>query len=447
MKYSSKRLKYFTSNPPRMLAGGFFIFIFLGSILLSLPFSSVGTRPKYLDALFTSTSAVCVTGLTTLNTSLSWSPFGKTVILILIQIGGWGVVTIAALVAMALGRTIGLNDRISIQTQMNEKNLNGMVRLIRYILVSSLLIEGVGALLLSIRFIPEFGVLKGIFYGVFHSISAYCNAGFDLFGDSLLGFQKDYFVLLTISFLIITGGLGFSVYASIMMYFRKKKRLNIHAKVVLVSTIILLTTGTVLFFFLEEKNPGTMKYLSGSEKLLNSFFHSVTLRTAGFNSIAVETLKESSSVLSMALMFIGGCPAGTAGGIKTTTFALLILTMWTELKGEGDVIIFQRRISPSNIRQALSIIIIGLIWIFVATFILLVTENTTSREAFFEIFSAFGTVGITMGLTPRLSIVGKIVVILTMFTGRVGTLTMGYAFAKKKKIKSYRELEENIMIG
>ena len=171
---------------------------------------------------------------------------------------------------------------ISIQTQMNEKNLNGMVRLIRYILASSLLIEGAGALLLSIRFVPEFGMFKGIFYGVFHSISAYCNAGFDLFGDSLIGFQKDYFVLLTISFLIITGGLGFSVYASIMMYFREKKRLNIHAKVVLVSTIVLLTIGTVLFFFLEEKNPGTIKHLSGSEKLLNSFFHSVTLKTAGF---------------------------------------------------------------------------------------------------------------------------------------------------------------------
>lgn len=440
------RKRKFLQNPPKTLAAAFFAMILLGSFLLVLPFSSAH-GVSYIDALFTATSAVCVTGLTTVTTATTWTPIGKGIILALIQIGGWGVMTMATMISMFLGHHIGLSSRRILQSTFNEPALKGMVRMLRYILFSSLLIESIGAFLLSWVLIPQYGIERGIAYSIFHSISSYCNAGFDLFGDSLYPFRDNPWVLLVISMLIILGGIGFSVYYAVRMRITKKKRLTLHAKLVLLVTGSLLLIGTVLFYFLERNNPMTLGSMSTGEKWLNAFFQSVTTRTAGYYAIRQSALRETSALVSMLLMFIGGSPASTAGGIKTTTFVLLVMTMWSELRGRADVNIFRRRIPTPLIRQALSIIIIALIWIFFATFLLMILYQADSITAFFEVFSAFGTVGLTRGLTEKFELFGKCLIILTMYLGRIGPLTMGYAFAKKKLSPPYREVEEQILIG
>lgn len=446
MPVRKMRAKKFLQYPPKTLAVAFFAMIILGSILLALPFSS-NHGVAYIDALFTATSAICVTGLTTVSTAATWTPIGKGIILALIQIGGWGVMTMATMISMFLGHQIGLSSRRILQSTFNEPALKGMVRMLRYILFSSLFVEGIGALLLSWVLVPHYGVTKGIVYAIFHSISSYCNAGFDLFGDSLYPFRENPWILLIISTLIILGGLGFSVYYAIKMRFSEKKRLTLHAKVVLLFTFALLLIGTVLFYVLEYDNPLTIGTLLPRDRWINAFFQSVTTRTAGYYAIRQEALRETSALISMILMFIGGSPASTAGGIKTTTFVLLIMTMWSELRGRQDVNIFHRRIPTTAVRQAISIIIIGIIWIVLITFILMAVYKIDTVTAFYEVFSAFGTVGLTRSLTDKLRFFGKCLIMLTMYLGRLGPLTMGYAFAMKKQTPPYREVEEQILIG
>lgn len=365
----------------------------------------------------------------------------------LIQFGGLGFMTWAVLVQLLMKKRISFYDRILIHEQMNEESFSGMVRLIIFVLKSTFLIESIGAVLLSFTFIPEFGLKKGIFYSIFHSVSAYCNAGFDILGEeSLSKYSNSILVLLPIASLIILGGIGFNVFIDIL---KKKnyKKLRLHSKLVLTMTLILIVFPAIVIFLLEFNNPSTFMGKSLSYKSLSSFFQSITLRTAGFFSIDQSLLRESTSLFCILIMFIGGSPSGTAGGIKTTTFALVIMLSISEIKGFKDVEIFNRRIESNVVRKALTIFTISIIWILFVTFILSVIENKRIVDLLFETTSAFATVGLTRGITPRLSTIGKSLIIITMFIGRLGPMELAYAISKNKKIRSYKEANGNIMVG
>lgn len=447
MRYLKRKLSKFDLNPPRVLALGFASLIILGGILLNLPIATQnGESIGLINALFTSASAVCVTGLVVVNTGLYWSLFGQIVIIILIQMGGLGFMTMATIVALILGKKITLKERLVIKEQLNQETMSGLVKLTKYVIVSTFLIEGIGALLLSIRFIPLYGWGKGIWFSVFHAISAFCNAGFDITGDSLVPFVGDYIINLTIAGLIILGGLGFSVYIDISKN-KSLKKLHLHSKLVLSLTGILLLVGMVLFFLIELGNPIALSGLSSSNKILASFFQSVVTRTAGFNSVNISLIKDTSAFLFIILMFIGGSPGSTAGGIKTTTIGVLALTTIALIKGDKDVVAFKRRISDDVINKSLSIVVIGILLIIVVSFILTITENGIFLDLLFETTSAFATVGLTRGITPNLTNIGKTIIILTMYAGRVGPLTMAFAFGQQKRHKKYRYSEGNIIVG
>lgn len=437
------------NNPPRFLAMGFFAVIFIGSLLLMLPFATQeGQTTTYMDALFTATSAVCVTGLTTVITATHWTLFGQIVIITLIQIGGLGFMTIATVLAMVLGKRITLNDRLIIKEQMNTVSLSGMVKLIRYVLASTFIIEGVGALLLSIQFVPEFGFARGIYTSIWQAISSFCNAGFDVLGSSsIVEYNTNPLVVLTIGFLIIFGGLGFNVYMDLTANRLNYKKYALHTKIVLTMTATLLIGGTLGFLVLEFFNEGTLDGMNLFAKTLNSFFQSVTTRTAGYFSIDQGQLTDPSVMLSTVLMFIGGSPAGTAGGIKTVTFAMLLLMTYSEIKGNDDLEIFNRRIAAEQGKRAISIMVLGLGWVLAVTFIMLAVEPVALEDLLFEVTSAFGTVGLTRNLTPNLTNLSKSLLILSMYIGRVGTMTLVFAFANNKDKKMHKEAYGNVIIG
>lgn len=437
------------NNPPRFLAMGFFAVIFIGSLLLMLPFATQeGQATTYMDALFTATSAVCVTGLTTVVTASHWTLFGQIVIIILIQIGGLGFMTIATVMAMVLGKRITLNDRLIIKEQMNTVSLSGMVKLIRYVLASTFIIEGMGALLLSFQFVPEFGLAKGIYISIFQAISSFCNAGFDILGNSsIVPYNTNPLVVLTIGILIILGGLGFNVYMDLTANKLNYKKYALHTKIVLSITGILLIVGTLGFLGLESFNQGTLEGMDVFSKILNSFFQSVTTRTAGYFSIDQGQLTDPSVMLSTLLMFIGGSPAGTAGGIKTSTFAMLLLITFSEIRGSSEIEIFNRRISSDQGKRAISIMMLGLAWVLMITLIMLAVEPVAFADLLFEVTSAFGTVGLTRNLTPNLTALSKLLLILSMYIGRVGTMTLVFAFANNKDKKMYKEAYGNVIIG
>ena len=401
----TKKIKF---SAVQILALGFSMVILLGAIILSLPISSKsGEFTPFLDSLFTSTSAVCVTGLITLNTAAHWNYFGKTVIIILIQIGGLGFMSFTTLFALMVKKKITLRERLLIQEAMNTFGIQGLVRMIRYILAFTFSVEMLGALLLSTQFIPKFGFLKGIYYSIWHSISAFCNAGFDLFGDNLVGYANNKTVILTIAALIVIGGLGFTVWSELYNY-KGYKKLSLHSKVVIMITAILLIGGAILMFIFEYNNPNTLKYMSFGDKLTNAFFASATTRTAGFNSVSTADMTLAGKFLTILLMFVGGSPGSTAGGIKTATFGIVVL----------------------------------------GTLILAVTEPGFSLEyILYEVTSAFATVGLTLGLTPYLSAIGKIIIIITMYLGRVGPMTVVLALANRKKPSAYKYPEDKILIG
>lgn len=437
----------FDMNPPRILALGFAGLILLGAILLNMPAASEsGESIGFINALFTAASSVCVTGLVVVNTAYHWTTFGHVVIILLIQMGGLGFMTMATIVALILGKRISIRERLVIKEQLNQESMSGLVKLTKYVIGSTLLIEGIGALLMSTRFIPLYGLGKGIWYGVFHSISAFCNAGFDILGDSIAPFVGDYVINLTICALIILGGLGFSVYIDISKN-RSFRKLHLHSKLVILVSGSLLIVGTVVFYLLEKNNPGTLGVLSNGERILASFFQSVVPRTAGFYSVNMAALHDSSIFLMIILMFIGGSPGSTAGGIKTTTFATLVLVTTNIIKGNKDVVVFKRRISYDAINKSIAIIMVGLILLLMVSFILTVTEQADFIDILFETTSAFATVGLTTGLTPDLSDVGKIIITLTMYAGRVGPLTMAFAMSKHRKHTSIKYAEGNIVVG
>ena len=435
-------------NPPQVLALGFLSLILIGSILLNLPIaSSSGSSIGYVNSLFTSASAVCVTGLTVLNTARDFTPFGQVIIITLIQFGGLGIMTLATVGYIIMGKKISFKERLMIKEQLNTESIQGIVKLTKKVIGYTFFLEMMGSLLLALRFVPMFGFEKGLAFSIFHAISAYCNAGFDIFGDSLIIFQNDYYVLLILSLLIILGGLGFTVYADLLAK-DKLRKLTLHSKVVLIMTGSLLIIGTLSFLLFESSNPGTLGSMNFPSRLANSFFQSVSPRTAGFYSVDISKIRETTIFSTIMLMFIGGSPGSTAGGIKTTTFACLLLTTISVVKGEEDVNCLNRRLPFETIKRAVSIFLIGLAIVFSTAIILTITDSSLKFiNLLFESTSAFGTVGLTTGITDKLSTLGRLVITLTMYIGRVGPLTMAYAFARRNMKRDYRNAPGNLMVG
>ncbi|WP_019214970.1 TrkH family potassium uptake protein [Fenollaria massiliensis] len=435
-------------NPPQVLALGFLSLILIGSILLNLPIaSSSGSSIGYVNSLFTSASAVCVTGLTVLNTARDFTPFGQVIIITLIQFGGLGIMTLATVGYIIMGKKISFKERLMIKEQLNTESIQGIVKLTKKVIGYTFFLEMMGSLLLALRFVPMFGFEKGLAFSIFHAISAYCNAGFDIFGDSLIIFQNDYYVLLILSLLIILGGLGFTVYADLLAK-DKLRKLTLHSKVVLIMTGSLLIIGTLSFLLFESSNPGTLGSMNFPSRLANSFFQSVSPRTAGFYSVDMSKIRETTIFSTIMLMFIGGSPGSTAGGIKTTTFACLLLTTISVVKGEEDVNCLNRRLPFETIKRAVSIFLIGLAIVFSTAIILTITDSSLKFiNLLFESTSAFGTVGLSAGITDKLSTLGRLVITLTMYIGRVGPLTMAYAFARRNMKRDYRNAPGNLMVG
>jgi len=436
-------------SPAQIVVVGFAVTILVGAMLLNLPFASKsGESVGFINALFTATSATCVTGLVVVDTGTYWTNFGKVIIIGLIQVGGLGFMSMATLFSMLIGKKISLRERLIIQESLNQNDLAGLVRLTRHILIGTFIIEAIGALLLSSVFIPEKGIAKGLAYGLFHSISAFCNAGFDLVGDgrSLTPYVDNITVNLTICSLIILGGLGFTVIADVLQK-GKAQRLSLHTKIVLTMTAVLILAGFALFSLFEAGNPSTLGGLSAKGRVLGALFQSVSPRTAGFNTIDLAAMTDSSKFLTIILMFIGGSPASTAGGIKTSTFALLVIAIITLIKGREHVEIYKRSIPYSAITKSLAVFGLAMTLVVTVTMILNITEKFDFLDILFEAVSAFGTVGLTLGITSGLTSIGKLVLIFTMFAGRVGALTILIALASREKKTLLKYPEGKVIVG
>lgn len=431
------------------LVYGFGAIIVIGAILLMLPFSSrSGQLTSFINSLFTSTSSVCVTGLVVVDTWNHWNYFGQSIILILIQVGGFGYMTMATILLMALGRRIGLRERLLIGESVGLPRIGGAVRLIRNIVIFTLGVEALGAALLYIRFSMKYSTGIAIWRSVFQSVSAFNNAGFDLFGGfhSLTGYQNDYLVLLTTAFLIILGGLSFLVIEDVFVT-RKFNRLALDTKMVLTVSVILLILGTVVIFVTEYSNPGTLGAMSLPEKILNAFFQSATSRTAGFSAIGTGNMTNYALFFTMLLMFIGGASGSTAGGIKVNTFGLIIASIWSAIRGKEYPAAFNRELDFSQIIRALSLLVISLGVVAVIVFILNITEKVSFLKLLFETVSAFGTVGLSTGITPNLTVTGRALIILTMFIGRLGPLTLTVALVRSRHSSIYRHPKGVVRIG
>jgi trk system potassium uptake protein TrkH len=443
-------LKQSKLSAVQILSIGFALVISIGAILLSLPISSVTKEhTNFLDSLFTATSAVCVTGLVTLDTGTYWSSFGKIIIMLLIETGGLGFMSFTVIIAVLLGKKITLKDRIIMKESMNTFSVQGLVKMVKYIFYFTIFLQFFGAALLSTQFIPQYGLKVGVFYSIFHSISAFCNAGFDLFGNytSLVNYSSNPIVLLTISALIILGGLGFTVLLEIYNH-KKGRKISAHSKIVFYITIPLIILGFLFIFLVEYKNPQTLGSMNFTDKVLNAFFASVTPRTAGFNSISTDGMTTVGKLITIILMFIGGASGSTAGGLKVTTFGILIFTLVSVLKGREDTEVFGRRFSKETVYKAFTILFIATILVLVVTIILTITEpNELFINLLYEATSAFGTVGLTTGVTQNICPISKIVLIITMYLGRVGPLTVLLAIVNKKKKRNLKYPEAKILIG
>ncbi|MGB9793052.1 MAG: TrkH family potassium uptake protein [Thermacetogeniaceae bacterium] len=438
-------------TPAKILVLGFAGLILFGALLLTLPIAARnGQSTPFLTALFTATSAVCVTGLVVVDTGTHYSLFGQLVILGLIQAGGLGIMTLTTLFALVFGKKINLRERLIIQEALNVLSLEGVVRLVKNIVIMTMVIEGLGAIVLSIRFAYDLGILKGIYYGFFHSISAFCNAGFDLFGpvygpfSSLTHYVEDPVVSLTVPALIILGGLGFVVLGDVIRQ-RRFSRLSLHSKLAITLTAILVAAGTTLIWLLESKN--SLRHLSPLGSVLAAFFQAVTPRTAGYNTLNIGALTQAAQFLIVILMFIGASPGGTGGGIKTTTFGTLVLAAWSVVTGRADIEVFGRRLPKDAVLRSLAITLWAAALVIVVTMCLTFTEKANFLTVLFETVSAFGTVGLSMGLTPHLSDIGRVLIILTMFAGRVGPLTVMLAIWQQRQLRNYHYPEEKIIVG
>ena len=437
-----------------ILALGFLAVILLGTVLLALPAASrSGKGIGLFDSLFTATSAVCVTGLVAVDTGTTFSVFGQIVLLVLIQVGGLGFMVFATMIMVALGRKISIRGRMLIRESMNGASLSDLSRLTWLYLLLALAIETVGTVFLSIRLVPLLGWKHGIWMAMFHSVSAFCNAGFDLFGNyaSLTAFSGDPLVLLTVAVLIILGGLGFAVILETLRNRQGFRNLTLHTRIVLLTTLGLVLTGTVFYWLAERSNAETLAGFGEGEKILNAFFQSVTMRTAGFNSFDLSRFRDGSKLFSSVLMMIGASPASTGGGIKTTTFAALVLLMLSVVRGENEVNVARRRLSTDIARRALAVAVLFLTTLVTGTLIISFIENGRFplADILFEASSAMGTVGVSAIGTPNLHPASRAVLLPMMFLGRVGPLTLAFAVAKRQgRIKTLsKHPEERIMIG
>ncbi len=439
-----------TVSPSRIILSSFALIIITGTILLALPIASVdGNSIGFVDALFTATSATCVTGLVVTDTLTHWTIFGQIVILILIQIGALGIVTLTTFFSVLLGKKISMKGKILAQESISDYSFAEVHHMIKSVIRITAVVELIGAIILMIRFIPIFG-LRGIYLAVFHAISAFCNAGFDLMGDyqSLSSFNREPLVLAVISVLIITGGFGFIVWKDLWDY-RKTKIIYLHTKLVLLISAVLIIFGASFFFILEYTNPSTMGNFTLFEKINASLFHSVSCRTAGFNTVPINEMNEMSRVVSILLMFIGAAPGSTGGGIKVTTFGILVMAIFSNILGNGETVVLKRRVAQVVVNKALSIAGLAMVLVFIMTAIVDSIENMPYLDALFEVTSAFGTVGLSTGVTPHLHTASKIMLIFTMFLGRVGPLSFAVALTmrEKKRLQNAVFPEGKIMVG
>lgn len=435
----------------QFIALGFMTIILIGTFLLMLPVSSrSGEAGSFINCLFTATSASCVTGLVVYDTWTHWTLFGQLVILIMIQIGGLGFVSIGVFLSIILRRKIGLKERGLMQESVNTLQIGGVVKLARKIIIGTAIFEGTGALILAIRFIPEVGVARGIFYGIFHSVSAFCNGGFDLMGwqgeySSLVNYYDDWTVNLVVMALIVIGGLGFIVWDDLSRHRLHVRHYMLHTKIVLLTTAVLIFGGAWLFYLFERQN--LLVGMSPSGQILTSLFNSVTPRTAGFNTVDTAALTDASKLFTVILMFIGGSPGSTAGGVKTTTIVVLYLYLWSTIQRTYGVNAFGRRLEEDALKHACSIFMINLTLALGASIFIMATQKLAMSDVLFEAFSAIGTVGMTTGITRELNSISRLLIAFLMYCGRVGSLSFALSFTQHKRVAPVQQPMERITIG
>src|SRR3712207_5878751 len=436
-------------SPSRKLILGFLSVIAVGVFLLMLPFSlKEGKSLNFLEALFTVVSAVCVTGLSVVDVSEVFSPLGDAILIALIQIGGLGVMTFSSIVFLLAGQKMTLYTRILLKEERNVNSVGEILNFVRLLLLTVFIIESIGAVILTHEFRKIMPYEQAIYYGIFHSISAFCNAGFSLFSNSLENFRGNSVISLTISYLIILGGMGFAIINSFIMMIRKGvSRFTLTSKLAIHISMILTFGGAFLFFLLEFSNSATLSSLPWSEKIIASVFQSVTLRTAGFNTIPLGNLRNATVFMACIWMLIGASPGSTGGGIKTTTLGVILFYVIGIIQGKEHVEIFNRRLDWYVMNKALALLVVSLSYIALVILILLVLEPFSMEKIVFEVVSAFGTVGLTMGITPYLSVTSKLIIIITMFVGRLGPMTIALALGEKKKKARVQYPKEDILIG
>lgn len=451
------KLKRFSLSTSHIIMLSFISAIFIGSLLLSLPISSANGIPvDYIDALFTATTSTCVTGLVTLSTVSAWSNFGHAVILCLIQIGGLGIITVMSAIAVFLHKKMGLGNRLLIQDSFNLNSLSGLIRFLKKVIKGTFIIELFGALAYMTVFIPKFGP-RGIWISVFNSVSAFCNAGIDIIGEnSLCDYATNPIVNITTALLIFLGGIGYIVWWDVIKVLKDArkfrlhcfKKLSLHSKIALTTSFMLIVSGTVLFLIFEYNNPLTLKDYSLFDKLQIAFFQSITTRTAGFASVPQQNLTNASCLVSLLLMFIGGSPVGTAGGIKTVTFTVLIASARSTIKNKTDASLFNRNIARSAINKALSVVYMSFAIVFISSTLLCAITDASVLDILYECVSATATVGLSRNLTSVFDLWGKLIIIATMYLGRIGPISLAIAFnLRKEKTNIIKNPTEEISVG
>ena len=428
---------------------GFLLLILIGTGLLSLPFATAsGVRAPFLTALFTATTSVCVTGLVVVDTYAYWSLFGKIVILVLIQAGGLGIIAVSSSLFLMLRKTFNIRNRALVRDAFDLDSLHGVLRFLRRVVLGVFTIEGIGALLYAFAFVPQFGPVRGIWYAIFHSVSAFCNAGLDLIGpESLIPYRQNAYVLLVTMLLIVLGGLGYIVWFDTASKLRDSvknrfgirwffRHLSEQSKLVYAVTAILIVFGAGATLLLEARNPETLGSLPWGARILNAFFQSVTYRTAGFSAIVQSGLTDGSVLLGSALMFVGGSPMGTAGGVKTVTIAVLLLEAFSYVRRRSETVVFSRRIPASIVQKAAAIVAFSLMLSLVSVVLLVSIDHVALPDAMYEVFSATATVGLSRGLTPQLSVFGRWLIILCMYIGRIGPVSLALFFHQQPSGKN-----------
>lgn len=437
--------KFIKLNPSQLLVLIFVVSIIVGTCVLKLPFST-HEGIKWVDALFISTSAMTVTGLATVDPATTFTTFGQFIIAVLIQVGGLGIMSFAVLIYMMVGKKIGLKERLLMQHALNQTSVGGIIKLVKYLFVFSITIELIAMIFLSIRWVPQFGWNKGLFFSFFHSISAFNNAGFALWSDNLMQYVGDPLVNIVISILFIIGGIGFTVLIDVWKK-RKFKKLSLHTKLMIIGTLIINIVAMLFIFFMEYSNPETLGHFTLKEKLWASYFQAVSPRTAGFNTIDIGSMDETTLFFIIILMFIGAGSGSTGGGIKLTTALIIALATISFLRGKNDIVILKRTINTSFLLKALAISMISIVFVILGILLLNLTERDASFiDIMFEVVSAFGTVGLSAGLTLTLSSVGKQLIIFIMILGKLGPLTLMFSLATPSKEK-IRYPEEDILTG